>query len=157
MVGQVADDNYPQLDLDAQICLPLYTASRAVTRRYGELLHDVGLTYTQYLVMLALWGRRTWTVGELGDRLHLDSGTLTPVLKRMQAADLLTRRRDPDDERRVIVELTKRGQALRHRVALIPLELGRSLKLSEPEFRQLRELLAKIVDSVSPRAGRPSR
>jgi DNA-binding MarR family transcriptional regulator len=136
---------YPQLELDAQLCLPLYAASRAVTRRYGDLLAGTGLTYPQYLTMLALWSGAPLTVGDIGARLHLDTGTLTPLLKRLERAGLVARRRDPADERRVLVEPTAAGLALRERVTGVPLELGQSLGLTAAEGRQLHVLLGKIL------------
>ena len=108
------------LDLDRQICFPLYAATRAVTRRYTEVLADVGLTYPQYLVMLALWTDGPLSVGELGRRLRLDSGTLTPLLKRLEASGRVERRRDPHDERRVVVTPTAQGERLRRDVAGVP-------------------------------------
>jgi DNA-binding MarR family transcriptional regulator len=140
---------YQQLDLDAQLCFPLYAATRAVTRRYGELLADVQLTYPQYLTLLALWeSGEHLSVGALGDRLRLDSGTLTPLLKRLESAGLVVRRRDAKDERRVLIELTDEGWALRDRVAHVPKELFASLDLSPKEATELRRLLAKVIDSV---------
>ncbi len=140
---------YQQLDLDAQLCFPLYAATRAVTRRYGELLAEVQLTYPQYLTLLALWeSDQTPSVGELGERLRLDSGTLTPLLKRLESAGLVVRRRDATDERRVLIELTDEGWALRDRVAHVPKELFASLALSPSDATQLRRLLAKVIDSV---------
>jgi len=133
------------LDLDVQLCFPLYATTRAVTKRYGELLADVGLTYPQYLVMLALWGDSPQTVGSLGDRLRLDSGTLTPLLKRLEAAGHVTRRRDTHDERRVLVEPTDAGWELRDRVAHVPDALARSMKLTRQEYEQLRQLLANLL------------
>ena len=140
--------NYPQLELDVQLCLPLYAASRAVTRRYGDLLADAGLTYPQYLTLLALWGGAPLTVGEIGARLYLDSGTLTPLLKRLEQAGLVRRRRDPADERRVLVEPTDRGWALRERVTDVPGELGQSTGLDEGEARQLHRLLDKLIGNL---------
>ena len=103
---------HPQLELDIQLCFPLAAASRAVTHAYGPLLEPFGLTYPQYLTLLALWsGPERQTVGDLGRRLRLDSGTLTPLLKRLENAGLIERERDPDDERRVIVTLTPAGGA----------------------------------------------
>ena len=140
---------YQQLDLDAQLCFPLYAATRAVTRRYGELLAEVQLTYPQYLSLLALWeAEEPLSVGELGERLRLDSGTLTPLLKRLESAGLVVRRRDAQDERRVLIELTDEGWALRERVAHVPEELFASLAFSPGEATQLRRLLAKVIDSV---------
>ena len=140
-------EDYPQLDIDVQVCLPLCQAARVVTRRYTDLLSRVGLTYPQYVTMLALWGRRQTTVGDLGARLDLDSATMTPVLKRLEAAGLVARKRDPDDERRVLVEPTRRGWALRAKVAQVPWELGRSLPLDPAEWVQLRGLLTKLTGS----------
>ncbi len=148
MMRRVAH-RYQQLDLDAQLCFPLYAATRAVTRRYGDLLADVQLTYPQYLTLLALWeSDDPLSVGELGDRLRLDSGTLTPLLKRLESAGVVVRRRDPKDERRVLIELTDQGWALRERVAHVPKELFASLDFSPGEATQLRRLLAKVLESV---------
>jgi MarR family transcriptional regulator, organic hydroperoxide resistance regulator len=146
---------YQQLDLDAQLCFPLYAATRAVTRRYGELLAEVQLTYPQYLTLLALWqsdaSDKHLSVGALGERLRLDSGTLTPLLKRLESAGLVVRRRDASDERRVLIELTDEGWALRERVAHVPKELFASLAFSPKEATELRRLLAKVIDSVDGR------
>ena len=103
-----------QLALDDQVCFALYSAFHAVMRTYRGLLSDAGLTYPQYLVMLALWERQpaAVAVGELGGRLHLDTGTLSPLLKRLEAGGFVSRRRDRDDERRVLVALTADGRAL---------------------------------------------
>ena len=138
---------YRQLDLDVQLCFPLYAATRAVTRRYGDLLADAQLAYPQYLSLLALWeADQPLSVGVLGERLRLDSGTLTPLLKRLEAAGLVVRRRDDADERRVLVELTDEGWALRDRVAHVPAELFGSLHLSGTEAKELRRLLGKVLD-----------
>ena len=127
---------YRQLDLDAQLCFPLYAATRAVTRRYGELLAEAQLTYPQYLSLLALWeSDEPLAVGELGERLRLDSGTLTPLLKRLETAGVVVRRRDASDERRVLIELTDEGWALRERVEHVPTELFASLAFSPKEAR----------------------
>lgn len=140
---------HPQLDLDAQLCFPLYAASRAVTRAYAPLLAEFGLTYPQYLALLALWDEGDpLTVGELGVRLRLDSGTLTPVLKRLEQAGFVTRRRDADDERRVLVAITAAGQELEDRVADVPTRLVASLGLDATESRQLRRLLGGLLDRL---------
>jgi DNA-binding MarR family transcriptional regulator len=111
----------PQLELDHQLCFSLARASRAVVRSYGPHLGRIGLTYPQYLVMLVLWETGEPTgVGAIGDRLHLDTSTLTPLLKRLEQAGLVDRSRDPADERRVTVTLTDQGTALRERAAAIP-------------------------------------
>lgn len=114
-----ADDDDPLL-LDRQICFPLYAASNLINRLYGPVLSPLGLTYPQYLVMLVLWEKQPQSVGALGARLYLDSGTLTPLLKRLETAGLVTRRRDPSDERRVLIRLTQEGMALRERALHVP-------------------------------------
>lgn len=140
---------YPQLDLDAQICFRLYAATRAVTHTYGRLLADVGLTYPQYLTMLALWSAdEPLTVGEVGARLRLDSGTLTPLLKRLEAAGHVVRRRDPADERRVLLEVTDMGWELRDRVAHVPGALVTSLSMSAGEGKELRRLLDELLENL---------
>jgi DNA-binding MarR family transcriptional regulator len=108
------------LQLDHQLCFALYSASLAMTKLYKPLLEDLGLTYPQYLAMLVLWETDGVTVSELGDRLHLDSGTLTPLLKRLESAELVTRLRDVQDERRVLIRLTTTGRKLKARAARIP-------------------------------------
>jgi len=138
--------DFPQLELDAQLCLPLYAAARGVTRRYTEALGGVGLTYPQYVTMLALWDAEApLTVGEVGERLHLDSGTLTPVLKRLEAAGLVVRRRDAADERRVRVEVTSRGEAVRAEVADVPERVWHGMGLSVDDALQLRGLLDRLL------------
>ncbi len=137
---------YDQLALDRQLCFALYAASRAVTRAYGPLLEAAGLTYPQYVTMLALWDGDgdPLTVGELGHCLHLDTGTLTPLLKRLEGLGYVRRTRDAADERRVLVELTPQGLALRDEVAAVPgalfAETGLDLAGAEELRRQLVEL-----------------
>ena len=139
------------LDLDAQLCFPLYAATRAVTRAYGPLLRDHNLTYPQYLTLLALWDDgEPLTVGELGHRLHLDSGTLSPVLKRLEQAGLVTRRRDEDDERRVRIALTTAGRDLREDAEDIPRRLVESLGLDQAEVKELQEVLGRLLDRLKP-------
>ena len=123
--------------LDRQVCFPLYAASNLLTRLYRPVLEPLGLTYPQYLVMLVLWERSPASVGDLGERLHLDSGTLTPLLKRMEASGWLTRARDADDERRVRVRLTPSGRALRQRAGHIPKSLLAGSGMTATQVRQL--------------------
>ena len=141
---------YPQLELDRQLCFALYTASRAVTRAYGPLLDAAGLTYPQYITMLALWQDpdQPLSVGELGERLHLDSGTLTPLLKRLTAMGYVTRSRDTADERRVLVALTGEGLALRDRLASVPQSFMECLGLDVSDAVALRDQLAALTDSL---------
>src|SRR5665647_76946 len=112
--------SHPALQLDNQLCFALYSASLAMTKLYQPLLADLGLTYPQYLAMLVLWERDGLMVSELGERLFLDSGTLTPLLKRLEAAGLIARTRDVEDERRVHITLTAAGRKLKARAAKIP-------------------------------------
>ncbi|WP_336853675.1 MarR family transcriptional regulator [Sinomonas albida] len=147
-------NSYPQLDLDRQLCFPLYAAARSVSRVYAELLADVGLTYPQYLTMLALWSADgALSVGELGERLRLDSGTLTPLLKRLEAAGYLERRRDPGDERRVLASLTPAGESLQESVSNVPLRLSASLGLAAGDAAALRDLLARLMANLESRGG----
>jgi DNA-binding MarR family transcriptional regulator len=141
--------DHPQLALDSQLCFPLYAATRAVTHAYADLLAEVGLTYPQYLTMLALWeAEEPPTVGELGQRLRLDSGTLTPLLKRLESAGHLVRRRDPADERRVLVELTSRGRDLRDHVTDVPERLLDATGLTHRDARELRRVLGTLLGNL---------
>jgi DNA-binding MarR family transcriptional regulator len=130
-----------QLRLDRQLCFALYAASGLVTKAYRPLLEPLGLTYPQYLAMLVLWEQSPRTVGELGEALDLDSGTLTPLLKRLEAAGLVTRTRDPADERRVRVAPTPKGMALRDRAAAIPEIMACALPLPPADLVDLRATL----------------
>ena len=127
----------PQLLLDHQLCFSLYAASLAMTRRYQPLLTELGLTYPQYIALLALWEHDDVTVSALGDRLALDSGTLTPLLKRMETSGWVTRERDAADERRVRVRLTPAGRALRERAQHIPSSLLAGSGVTATQVRQL--------------------
>ena len=137
------------LKLDNQLCFALYSASLAMTKVYKPLLAELGLTYPQYLVMLALWERDGLMVSELGDRLFLDSGTLTPLLKRLEASGLVARVRDVADERRVHITLTAGGRRLKARAERIPGCIAQAAQCSLPEFvrmtRELRELRERLA------------
>ncbi|GGS36925.1 MarR family transcriptional regulator [Actinokineospora fastidiosa] len=134
--------------LEQQLCFALYSASRAMTARYRPLLDELGLTYPQYLVLLALYERDGRTVKELGEELRLDSGTLSPLLKRMAAAGLLRRTRSADDERSVVVELTDEGAALRGRVAEVPGGLFRDTDVTVAEIADLRARLQDFLARI---------
>jgi len=141
--------SHPQLALSSQLCLPLYAAARGVTRRYADLLTEVGLTYPQYVTMLALWDAGDpLTVGEIGERLHLDSGTLTPVLKRLESAGYVARHRDDRDERRVLVSVTPAGRRLRSQVAEVPKRAWKGTGLDAEDARQLRRLLDQLLNGL---------
>lgn len=125
------------LQLDNQLCFALYSASLAMTKVYKPLLDAIGLTYPQYLVMLVLWEQEGLMVSEIGEKLHLDSGTLTPLLKRLEASGLLTRRRAVDDERRVHIALTAAGHALKTQAASIPGCILSASRCTLPELTAL--------------------
>jgi DNA-binding MarR family transcriptional regulator len=136
------------LKLDAQLCFLLYTATRTVTQAYGPLLGPLGLTYPQYLVMLVLWEQDGVSVGRLGQRLYLDSGTLTPLLKRMEAQGLVERRRSQDDERVVEIHLTEAGRALRERATGVPSALFCRTGLTLKAGIRLAEELHQVLDGL---------
>ena len=139
-------DGFDALRLDNQLCFPLYACARAVTRRYKPCLDAIGLTYTQYITMLVLWERRQATSKLLGERLYLDSGTLTPVLKKLEEKGLVTRARDPHDERNLMVALTDRGAALEATAAEIPAKMATCLPLTPDEAETLCGILRKIME-----------
>lgn len=137
---------YPQLQLDSQLCFPLYACARKVIGAYTPLLKPLGLTYTQYIVMLELWEKEKVKVGELGHRLYLDCGTLTPMLKKMEESGWLTRCRCKVDERVVYVALTDKGRTLREEVKDIPMKVGSCISLPQEEALELYRLLYKLLD-----------
>jgi DNA-binding MarR family transcriptional regulator len=144
------------LRLDRQLCFALYSSSLAMTKLYKPLLDPLGLTYPQYLVMLVLWEGDGITVSELGARLVLDSGTLTPLLKRLETAGLLQRQRDSADERRVLLRLTARGSALRQRAAQVPRQVFCAAHCSLDEVSaltaRLQQLRGEITEFTAQRA-----
>ncbi|MBK9362720.1 MAG: MarR family transcriptional regulator [Rubrivivax sp.] len=143
------------LALDRQLCFALYAASLAMTKVYKPLLEPLGLTYPQYLVMLVLWETDGPTVSQLGERLALDSGTLTPMLKRLEVLGFVQRQRDSADERRVLVHLTPEGRSLRSRAAAVPPQLLQASQCSLAEVsaltRQLHALRQRL-NAFTPRA-----
>ncbi|CAM2896980.1 MarR family transcriptional regulator [Paenibacillus sediminis] len=138
----------PQLKLDNQICFTIYAASREITKLYQPHLDQLGITYSQYIVFLVLWERGACTVKELGDALYLDSGTLTPLLKRLQAAGYINRERSTEDERKVIISLTEKGRELQKKAESIPAMIQEATCLSLDEYGQLlgqfRDLLHRV-------------
>ena len=136
------------LQLDNQLCFAVYSASLAMTKRYKPLLEKLQLTYPQYLVMLVLWERDGLTVSELGERLLLDSGTLTPLLKRLEQAGLIVRERRQSDERQVEVGLTRSGRALRARAEKIPACLLQQCGLGEAALVRLRGSLRTLTENI---------
>ena len=139
----------PSAVLEDQLCFALYAASRAMTARYRPLLDAIGLTYPQYLVMMLLWEEDNQTVGQLGARLSLDSGTLSPLLKRLTTAGLVTRHRRVEDERSVAIALTDAGRALRDKAGAISEEIICALDLDRSEFADLKAKLNLVTERVT--------
>ncbi|MDO4449727.1 MAG: MarR family transcriptional regulator [Moraxella sp.] len=135
---------YEQLRLSNQICFPLYAISKEIIRRYSPFLDELDLTYPQYLVMLTLWEFGEQSVGEIGSKLHLDSGTLTPLLKRLQSKDLIARTRSQTDERTVMIALTNQGRALEHQAVDIPNKVADCFKLTADEMAVLQKIAHQI-------------
>lgn len=136
----MANDN---LNLDQQLCFPLYAASNLIVKVYRPLLEPLGLTYSQYLVMLVLWEKNCVSVGDLGRCLYLDSGTLTPLLKRMEKSGFIIRSRDVHDERRVLISLTQQGLDIKSQAEEIPQKLSEQLNLLD--IRVLRDSMQSLV------------
>ncbi len=137
--------NLSALQLDKQLCFPLYTASRLVTQCYHPILKELDLTYPQYLVLLVLWESDKVNVSLISKRLYLQSNTLTPLLKRMEEMGLLTRERSAEDERNVIIRLTEKGRNLQIQASTVPAYLSSQTPLSQEEFQTLHQLLYKII------------
>ena len=136
---------FDPLKLDNQLCFPLYACAREVVKRYTPFLDEIGLTYTQYVTMMVMWEARSITSHEIGERLRLDSGTLTPVLKKLEKLGLVTRSRSREDERNLIVALTPAGAALRERALDIPAQLGACIPLSPADAVALHDLLHRLL------------
>ena len=143
-----ASGHYAPLLLDNQLCFGLYAAANAIIRAYRPLLAELGVTYPQYLVLMALWERDCQTVSELGRELMLDSGTLTPLLKRMEAAGLVRRCRRTRDEREVEITLTERANGLRDAALEVRCDIVRQLALEESEIARLRVELNRVLDAL---------
>ena len=135
----------PSLKLDNQLCFSVYALSRLITKAYQPLLESLDVTYPQYLVLLLLWEHDALTVKQLGEKLLLDSGTLTPLLKRMEQRQLLSRRRDARDERSVVVALAPAGHTLQQHAALIPVQLAERMQLGPVELDGLRTQLRQLI------------
>ena len=138
----------PQLLLDSQLCFPLYAAARKVINHYTPYLKPFGITYTQYIVLLALWEEKSATVGALCARLYLDNGTITPLLKKMEETGLVKRSRSKQDERVVTVDVTEKGWQLRDAVKEVPFQVGSCIPLPQEEAFALYQLLHKLLDHL---------
>lgn len=140
---------YENLKLDNQLCFALYAATHSLTRAYRSALERSGITYTQYLVMLVLWENNNISVGKIAQRLELDSGTLTPMLKRLETAGLVKRVRNIDDERIVEISLTEAGNLLQHEIAQVQHGVACKTGLGIEEFKQLTDALHRLVGTMS--------
>jgi DNA-binding MarR family transcriptional regulator len=136
---------HEQLKLENQLCFPLYASSRLIVRLYSPVLEPLGLTYTKYIVMLALWEKDNIGLKELGDILFLDSGTLTPLLKKLEAQGFVTRERNVEDERNINIKLTEQGKALKESAKDIPGKIGSCINMSAEDLRELHRLLHIIL------------
>ena len=133
------------LKLENQLCFPLYACAKEIVRRYTPLLEPLGLTYTQYIAMMVMWEHKSLSVRDLGKLLYLDSGTLTPMLKKMEKAGWITRRRSEEDERMVIVSITESGEQLHEQAAEVPSKMAGCVTLDSDEAMQLYSLLHKLM------------
>ena len=147
MQGQT--DPYAALKLENQICFPLYACAKEIVRKYRPFLEAIDLTYTQYIVMMVLWEERQVSCKGLGERLMLDSGTLTPLIKRLKAKGFVTTDRLPQDERIVMVTITEEGMKLREQAKSIPMQMAQCVSLDPDEAMELYRLLYKVLDQLS--------
>lgn len=143
----MGQDYHDQMKLANQVCFPLYAAARSVVGLYTPFLKPLGLTYTQYLVLLILWEKDGITVGEICDRLMLDNGTVSPLLKKMQQAGHVEKKRSEEDDRVVIVTLTDEGRALQEKAREVPEKVGQCIDLETDKVRYLYSLLYALIDS----------
>lgn len=134
-----------QLKLENQLCFPLYACAKEIVRGYTPLLEPLGMTYTQYIAMMVLWEHKTISIKDMGKLLYLDSGTLTPMLKKMERNGWLCRKRSQDDERIVIISITDKGEAMQEKAAEVPIKMAQCLKLNNEEAMQLYVLLHKMM------------
>ena len=140
------NDKYEVIKLDNQLCFPLYACAKEIVRRYKPYLDVIDLTYTQYITMMVLWEDGQINVKELGARLYLDSGTLTPVLKRLEQKNLIIRQRDVKDERSLIVSLTDEGRQLRKKAVEVPYKMAGCVALDEKDAKELYRILHKMLN-----------
>ncbi len=144
--NQTVSSEYDDLKLENQLCFPLYAASREVVKQYTPYLKPLGLTYTQYITLMVLWQEKKLRVGDLGHKLFLDTGTLTPLLKKMEEAGLVCRTRSAHDERVVEVEITRKGMALREQLKDVPKQVGTCVRLPKEDARILYQELYKMLE-----------
>jgi DNA-binding MarR family transcriptional regulator len=148
MSNKENDEKYETLKLGNQLCFPLYACSKEIIRRYKPYLDSIDLTYTQYITMMVLWEKKSVNVKSLGECLYLDSGTLTPVLKKLESKGYISRERSSKDERNLVVSITEKGEELKDLALSIPASIGSCVKLDPEEARILYNLLYKIIGNV---------
>ena len=142
-------EGYEQLKLENQLCFPLYAAAKEVVRKYKPFLDELDLTYTQYITMMVLWEHESMNVKELGSKLYLDSGTLTPLLKKLEAKGYITRCRCREDERNLIIQITEKGDALKEKAASIPSQMTKKwINISKEENKTTYHSLYKLLSQV---------
>ena len=138
-------DQYAALKIENQICFPLYACSREIIKSYKPFLDEIDLTYTQYITMMVLWEHKTMNVKAMGEQLYLDSGTLTPVLKKLESKGYVTRQRSTADERNLVVTITDAGEALKEKAVTVPAEIAKCSNLEPTEAAELYRILYKIL------------
>ena len=146
---KVTKDRYESIRLKNQLCFPLYACSKEIIRQYRKSLEKLGLTYTQYVVMMVLWEDGGMTEGDLGKKVYLDSGTLAPLLKRMEKQGIINRVRPDDNERKLVISLTEKGEAMKEQALDVPKAMNGCIDLPEDELRELKRLLDKAVSGMS--------
>ena len=144
----MSEREYDCLKIENQLCFPLYACAKEIIRRYKPFLSGLDLTYTQYITMLVLWDIKSANVKELGEKLYLDSGTLTPLLKKLEAKGYIERKRSESDERNLIVSITDKGLKLRESALLVPEGMGRCVNLKPDEAKVLYDLLYRVLDNL---------
>ena len=142
------DSKYDSLKIENQLCFPLYACSRTIIKQYTPFLEAIDLTYTQYITMMVLWDKKELNVKSLGESLYLDSGTLTPLLKKLEKKGLIERRRSTEDERNLIVSITEEGEALREKALSVPEHVASCIRLEPDEAAVLYKLLYKLLDET---------
>lgn len=145
----MSEEKYDALKIQNQLCFPLYACAREVVKRYTPFLDEIDLTYTQYIVMMVLWEKRSVTVKELGNTLFLDSGTLTPLLKKLEVKGFISRKRSEADERNLIVTITPEGEDLREKAVEIPGKMSQCVALEPEEAMTLYQILYKLLGRMN--------
>lgn len=142
------EKKYDALKLENQICFPLYACSKEIVKKYKPFLEELDLTYTQYITMMVMWEKKKMNVKSLGTALYLDSGTLTPVLKKLELKGYITRERAKEDERNLIISITDKGDLLKEKAISIPEKMGSCIKIDHAEAKELYTLLYKILGKM---------